>query len=136
MTKVLVVDDSEFFRQVYSKVLTDNGYEVETAVNGKEAIEKMLASPPQLVFLDFVMPVMTGEQVLVEMKKHESIRSIPVIMLTSISAEVKGTQLLSAGSLAAYLTKDQATSNDIIRRTEEVLGTSEEPFNPGANSTS
>ena len=78
---------------------------------------------------------MTGEQVLAEMKKHDTVRSIPVIMLTNISAEIKGTQLLSAGSLAAYLTKDQATSNDIIRKAEEVLGTYEKPFNPNENAT-
>ena len=81
------------------------------------------------------MPIMTGEQVLAEMKKHDTVRSIPVIMLTNISAEIKGTQLLSAGSLAAYLTKDQATSNDIIRKAEEVLGTYEKPFNPNENAT-
>lgn len=136
MTKALVVDDSEFFREVYSRVLTDNGFQVETAVNGKEAMDKMLANPPQIIFLDFVMPIMTGEQVLAEMKNHDSVRNIPVIMLTSISPEVKGVELLSSGSLSAYLTKDKATSNDIVRKAEEVLGTSEKPFDPSSNATS
>ena len=97
MTKVLVVDDSEFFRKIYSKVLSEGGFEVDTAENGKDAIEKMQSDPPQLVFLDFVMPVMTGEQVLSEMKKHDKLQNIPVIMLTSISAEIKGEELLSSG---------------------------------------
>jgi two-component system alkaline phosphatase synthesis response regulator PhoP len=130
MTKVLVVDDSEFFRKIYSKELTDAGFEVETAENGKVAIDKMLSSPPQLVFLDFVMPVMTGEQVLNEMKKNDKLHNIPVIMLTSISAEIKGEELLSSGPLAAYLTKDKATGDQIVNKAKEVLGTSEKPFDP------
>jgi len=128
MTKVLVVDDSEIFREIYSQVLINNGFEVETAANGKEAIDKMLSSPPQLILLDYVMPVMNGQQVLAEMKKHELLNNIPVIMLTIVSAEIKGQELLSAGSLAAYLTKDKVTTENIVQRVKEVLGTYQKPL--------
>jgi CheY-like chemotaxis protein len=133
MTKILVVDDSEFFRQIYSQALVDAGFEVELAENGQEAIEKMIADPPSVVFLDLVMPVMTGEQVLSEIRKHKKLKSIPVIMLTSISAALKGAELLAAGPLAGYLTKDTATPKDVVARAIEVLSTSEQLFDPKKN---
>lgn len=132
MTKVLVADDSEFFREIYSQVLISNGFEVETATNGKEAVDKMLANPPQLILLDFVMPIMNGQQVLAEMKKHESLNNIPVIMLTIVSAEIKGQELLSTGPLAAYLTKDEVTPDNIVQRVKEVLGTYGKPLDATA----
>jgi CheY-like chemotaxis protein len=124
MAKILIVDDSDFFRQIYVKALTEAGYGVEQALNGRDAMDKMLASPPDMVFLDLVMPVMTGEEVLAEMKKNETTKNIPVVMLTSISADVKGADLLSIGSLAAYMTKDTAQPEDILKKVHEILETS------------
>jgi len=130
MTKVLVVDDSEFFREIYQTALTQGGFEVEIAENGQDAMDKMLASPPHLVFLDLVMPVMTGEEVLLAKQKHEELKNIPVVMLTSIAADVKGAEVMSAGPIVAYLTKDKTSTSDIIDKAKEVLGTSEKRFEP------
>src|SRR6185503_2967161 len=97
MVKVLVVDDAEFFRKLYSEALLKAGFEVETAENGNEAVEKMKAFKPRLVFMDFVMPEATGGEALVKIKADEEIKKIPVVMLTSISAEIKGEDLLLLG---------------------------------------
>jgi CheY-like chemotaxis protein len=130
MSKVLIIDDSEFYRKVWSEGLMVKGFKVETAETGKEGLEKMLAAPPQLIILDLVMPDMNGEEVLKEMRKHEDVRNIPVIMLTSISAEVVGKDLLTAGPLAGYMKKNSTTAEDIAKKAEEVLGTSEKSFDP------
>jgi CheY-like chemotaxis protein len=133
MAKVLVVDDSEFFRTLFTKALTDAGFEVETAENGRQAVDILLASPAELVLLDLVMPVMTGEEALAEIKKHEEIKNVPVIMLTSISVEVKGKELLTKGSLVAYLTKDDVTPEQVVSKAKEVLGTYEQSLDTGAS---
>jgi CheY-like chemotaxis protein len=130
MTKVLIVDDSEFFREIYQTALTQGGFEVETAENGQDAMDKMLASPPHLIFLDLVMPVMTGEEVLSAKQKHDELKNIPVVMLTSIAADVKGAEVMSAGPIVAYFTKDKTSTSDIINKAKEVLGTSEKRFEP------
>lgn len=122
MKRILVVDDSEFFREIYKTDLEQGGYEVETAENGKIAIEKMLANPPQLVFLDFVMPEMNGEEVLREKQKHDEIKDVPVVMLTSISAELEGAKIMNAGPIVAYMTKDKVGTADLLNRAKEVLG--------------
>jgi CheY-like chemotaxis protein len=131
---ILVVDDSDFFRQIYMNTLTEAGFSVQEAVNGQDALDKMTAQKPDLIFLDLVMPVKTGEEVLAEMKQHEELKNIPVVMLTSISAEVKGQDLLSVGSLAGYMTKDSATPEDILKRAHELLEVSGSDIYPDKDS--
>jgi CheY-like chemotaxis protein len=131
MVKVLVVDDSEFFRKLYVAELTKAGFEVETAEDGRQAVDQMIASPPRLVFMDLVMPEMTGQEALAEIKKTESIKKVPVIMLTSISADIKGEDLLMEGAVG-YLMKDTITPAEVVAKAKEVLGTSEQPLDPNA----
>jgi CheY-like chemotaxis protein len=133
MANVLIIDDSEFFRNVYSQGLIAKGFQVETAPDGKSGLEKMVAVPPDLVFLDLVMPGMTGEDVLKEIQKYKTLEGIPIIMLTSISAQLVGKDLLTAGPLAGYLKKEEASVDDVIRKAQEVLGTSEKAFDPKTN---
>lgn len=133
MAKILIVDDSQFFRDVYSKVLSDNGFEVETAVNGKIALASMLNTTPDMVFLDLVMPEMNGEEVLRIMHTIDSLKNVPVVMLTSIAPEVKGVEILSAGPLTAYFVKDKTSPEDIVHKTEEVLGNYEHAYDPKEN---
>jgi CheY-like chemotaxis protein len=123
------VDDAEFFRTLYSAALTDAGFEVASAQNGEEAVAKMKSFMPRLVFLDFVMPESTGGDALVKIKKDADIQNIPVVMLTSISADVKGEDLLLLGAVA-YLEKDSVTPEDVVNKAKEILGTSEAPLDP------
>jgi len=73
---------------------------------------------------------MTGEEVLAEKQKHEELKNIPVVMLTSIAADVKGAEVMKAGPIVAYFTKDKTSTTDIINKAKEVLGTSEQRFEP------
>jgi len=130
MAKILIIDDSEFFRNVYSHALTAKGFEVTLAPDGQAGLEKMLADPPQLIFLDFVMSGMSGEETLREMQKHEQLHGIPVVMLTSISAQIIGKDLLTISPLAGYLKKEQSSVDDVVTKAQEILGTSEKLFDP------
>jgi CheY-like chemotaxis protein len=129
MTKVLAADDSEFFRKMYTDVLTKAGFEVETAENGREAVEKVRAIKPKLVLMDLVMPEMTGAEALDAIKADDAIKSIPVLMLTSIAAEIKGEDLLLKGAVG-YLVKDEITPDAVVAKVEEILGTSQAPLDP------
>src|SRR5260221_10808211 len=104
MVKVLVVDDSEFFQQLYSNELKKAGFDVEIASDGEDAIEKMRLTKPRLVFMDIEMPKLTGIEALVKIKEAEEIKHIPVVMLTSMSADKSGEDSLLKGAVA-YLTK-------------------------------
>jgi twitching motility two-component system response regulator PilH len=81
--KILVVEDSPTQLKLTVEALGGQGYEILTAMDGKEALEKVLNDKPELVLLDVVMPVMDGFQVCRKMKVSPDMRHIPVIMLTS-----------------------------------------------------
>jgi CheY-like chemotaxis protein len=129
MVKILVVDDAEFFRKLYAEALQKAGFEVETAENGNVAVDKIRTFQPSLVFMDYVMPEANGGEALAKIKADEAIKRTPVIMLTSISADVKGEDLLLQGAVA-YLDKNEATPEAVVQKAEEVLGTSSAPLDP------
>jgi signal transduction histidine kinase/CheY-like chemotaxis protein len=84
-SNILIVDDNKTDRLLYSKILKNISpeYDVEVASNGKEAIEKIISSPPALVITDHAMPVMNGYEFIVELKKMNIKGKPPVIVLSS-----------------------------------------------------
>ena len=78
---ILVVDDDENQRLLYQEVLTDEGYDVLVAKDGKEALEQVEQETPDLVILDIIMPEMDGVEAMTRiLRKH---RRIPIILNTS-----------------------------------------------------
>lgn len=84
-SNILIVDDSKTDRLLYSKILKNitPEYEVEVASNGKEALDKIIASPPALIVIDHGMPVMNGYEFVKELKKSDIKDKPPVIVLSS-----------------------------------------------------
>lgn len=82
---VLVVDDDQPIRDVLQMMLELEDYGVLLASNGKEALETLAKSPtpPCLILLDLMMPVMNGWQFVEEIKKIESLATIPIIIITA-----------------------------------------------------
>ena len=81
---LLVVDDNKVNRILLSRGLEGQGHRVETAENGKQALEKLRTQPFDLVLLDIEMPEMDGYQVLEMCLKDPELRDIPIIMTSSL----------------------------------------------------
>ncbi|OGP94087.1 MAG: hypothetical protein A2157_03635 [Deltaproteobacteria bacterium RBG_16_47_11] len=79
--KILLVDDDEGLRDLYEEELEDEGYEVLTAKNGKEALQKLEKGKPDLIVLDIVMPTMDGMEALGPIIRKD--KAIPIILYTS-----------------------------------------------------
>jgi len=86
--KILVVDDVPVNIQLLETYLTAEGYEIVTACNGNEAVEKVKTEQPDLVLLDVMMPMLDGFEVCKVIKSTASTRFIPVIMVTALN-EIK-----------------------------------------------
>ena len=84
-SNILIVDDNKTDRLLYSKILKNISpeYNVEVASDGKEAIQKILSSPPALVITDHAMPVMNGYEFVIELKKMDIKGKPPIIVLSS-----------------------------------------------------
>ena len=81
--KILVVDDEENIRKLYSEELQDEGYEVITASNAEEATIKTKESNPDLITLDIKMPGVDGIEFLKKLREHD--KNIPIVMCSAYS---------------------------------------------------
>ena len=81
MKRILVVDDEEGIRFLYKEELEEEGYEVELAEGGEEALKKFSKSKPDLVILDLKMPGMDGLEVLERIREQD--KDIPVVICTA-----------------------------------------------------
>jgi len=94
--KILVVDDSESFQETIKDILTLADFDVVTALNGKEGLDKIYKDNPDLVILDCTMPEMDGYEVVKAMRSDPILFNKPVIMLTGRDSEydeIKGLAL-------------------------------------------
>jgi CheY-like chemotaxis protein len=81
---VLVIDDEESVRDVLRRFLTQAGYQVLTAADGREALQFVHSGPPpDVLILDLMMPVMNGFEVLSALRANQDWKGIPVIVLTA-----------------------------------------------------
>ncbi|HSW99851.1 MAG TPA: response regulator [Patescibacteria group bacterium] len=95
MIKVAIIEDDEAISQMYRIKFEAEGYEVETAENGKLGLELCNAMRPDIILLDLMMPIMTGEEMLAQLRDTQWGKKIKVIILTNrgeqeIPPEVKG----------------------------------------------
>lgn len=102
--RVLVVDDSEVLRKIVGFNLSKEGFTVEEAKDGVEALEKMKSQKPDLVILDIMMPNLNGFEVLRRMRSDPETSGIPVIMLTAKGGENDAKTALQYGA-NGFLTK-------------------------------
>ncbi len=118
--RILVVDDEPDIRDILRILLEGEGFEVEEAENGREALEKIQKRPPDLVITDYVMPEMDGEELCRKIKKDLLVRHIPVIMLTGkkedVTDKIKG---IDAGA-DDYVVKT-ADEKELLARIKMVL---------------
>ncbi len=87
LQKILVVDDSATERFFFAELLSKNGFEVVTAENGAEAVEKATSERPDLILMDVVMPGQNGFQVTRTISRDPVTAHIPIIICTSKSQE-------------------------------------------------
>jgi DNA-binding response OmpR family regulator len=102
--KILTCDDEKHIVRLIQVNLERQGYEVITAYNGKECLEKVETEHPDLIVLDVMMPEMTGFEVLEALKKNSETEDIPVIMLTARAQDADVLRGWQSG-VECYLTK-------------------------------
>jgi DNA-binding response OmpR family regulator len=114
--KILVVDDIEDIRNLLQEALQANGYHTLEAADGREALSMIETKSPDLVVLDIAMPVMSGFQVLRQLRKNSD---IPVIMLSARTDTVDKVESLELGA-DDYITKPFEIA-EMTARVEAVL---------------
>jgi DNA-binding response OmpR family regulator len=97
VSKVLVLDDDNALQRLLRLTLTSEGFEVITASNGLEGLEKVRVDPPDVILLDLEMPVMDGRTFFRELRKQGN--NTPVLILSAYGARNAQRELQAEGSL-------------------------------------
>lgn len=119
-TKIMVVEDDAFVMDIYKLKLEQEGYKVMLAIDGIEATEKLQNERPDLILLDILMPKMSGLEVLEKIKKDDSLKNIPVILLTNLSQKAEITKGLELGA-NDYLIKSHFTPSEVLSKIKMCL---------------
>jgi CheY-like chemotaxis protein len=118
--KVLLVDDSSTTLMLERLILSHTPYDIITAKDGVEAVEKSRADCPDLIVMDLVMPRMGGFEACLQIRKHESTRSIPIIVVTT-RGEAQNREAGFANGCSDFVTKP-LNSVELLSKLRNFLG--------------
>ncbi len=117
---VLVVDDHSDIRLIYSRILRDAGYDVQSARDGSEALQQVEKLPPDLILLDVFMPVMNGVEFLEHLRHKSTHQSIPVVLMSAVPDNPEVVYARELG-VSKFLRKGEFDMSDLIAAVKETL---------------
>ena len=112
-TRIIIIEDEEFLLEIPAKKLEESGYEVFQATNGKKGLELIKKEKPDLILTDLVMPVMSGFELMEELKKDEELAKIPVIVISNSGSQREIERSFALGA-ADYITKTDFNPWEIV----------------------
>lgn len=121
--KILVVDDDPFILDMYVMKFKEQGFQVETATDGKMALEKIQTVKPDILLLDVVMPTMDGFDVIKKIRENQTPRMYKILFLTNFGQKEdveRGMQLGADG----YIIKAHFTPSEVTAKVKEMLNIS------------
>ena len=112
MPKIAIIEDDQAISQMYRMKFEAEGFEVETAANGKLGFELVDKMRPDIILLDLMMPEMTGDEMLVKLRATEWGKNIRVIILTNMG-EQEIPESVKALQVSAFILKADMTPRQV-----------------------
>lgn len=120
MKKILFIEDEPTLQKAINKFLENEGYEAISAIDGKLGISMAKKILPDLILLDLILPKMNGFEVLKELRKDESTKNIPIIVLTNLEGSADVEKAISLGA-KDYLVKANYELSEIAEKISKTL---------------
>ncbi len=121
MAKILIIEDDQSLCELYQHTFVGEGHDVLTAHDGQEGLEKVKIFQPDLILSDYVMPKMTGIDVLDFVKKDPSLAQIKVILVTSLVVDKN--EIIAKGAFDV-LSKIEVVPSKLIAKVNAALSAS------------
>src|SRR3989339_1752250 len=118
--KILVIEDDRSLQNALLEIISQEGFESESALDGEEGIAKIKTFKPDLILLDIILPKKDGFEVLEEIKKDETLKNIPVLILTNLE-EVDNVQKALDLGATNYMVKSDFSLKDVLEKVKENL---------------
>jgi CheY-like chemotaxis protein len=116
----MAVDDEEHIVELVKVLLEQEGYEVITALNGKECLEKLKTVKPDLILLDMMMPGMSGREVCEKIRENPKTKDLKIAFLTVARFSETGKDVLKKMKVVDYITKP-FDNDDLIQRVKKLV---------------
>jgi len=120
---ILVVDDSLPTREIESEILTTEGYLVDTAADGAQALKAAKSKHYDLICTDLKMPVMDGFTLTENIRKNEELSGIPIIVISSLASEENQKRAAMLGA-SRYIVKNSFNNHNLLEAVKELIGES------------
>ncbi len=120
MKKITIVEDDYTILEMYKLKFEFAKFKVSTAADGKQGLEVIEREKPDVILLDIRMPIMSGDEMLREMRGTDWGKDIPVLVLTNISRDEAPRTLWHLG-VSDYIVKASSTPQMILEKVEKVL---------------
>ena len=119
---VFIVEDDNFLREIAGQKISDAGFEVMTAQDGKKAFELLDSSPtlPSIVILDLILPGMSGFDILKQLKESDRYKEIPVLILSNLGQEEDVHKAKELGAVD-YMVKAHFSFAEIITKIKDTI---------------
>jgi DNA-binding response OmpR family regulator len=120
MKKILIIEDDLFLQGLEASKLTKSGYEIITAKDGTEAMEKIQEPGIDLVLLDLILPDFNGFEIMKKIRETESVKNIPILVFSNLSEEKDVEQAKALGSVD-FMVKSNFTLDELVMHIETAL---------------
>jgi CheY-like chemotaxis protein len=117
---ILLIDDESLVRNLYKIKLEMSEFEVQTASDGLDGLEKARKLKPDLILLDIIMPRLNGLEVLREIKNDPQLKGIPVVMLTNLDGNEYKKECFHVGA-AGFIVKSNGTPSRVLHEVRRIL---------------
>ena len=118
--KILFVEDEPSLQKAISELLTQEGFEIFSAIDGEEGLKMAKKEKPNLILLDLILPKKDGFEVLKELKADSELKDIPVIVLTNLEGMGNVEKALELGA-TTYLVKANYELEDVLKTVKQHL---------------
>jgi len=118
--KILIIEDDQSLQSALVEIIQQEGFETESAFDGEEGLAKARSFGPDLILLDIILPKKDGFEVLLEIKKDEVTKNIPVLVLTNLE-EVNNIQKALDLGANSYLVKSDFSLKEVVEKVKAIL---------------
>lgn len=118
--RVLIVEDTESVQVLVKRWITNVGYEVDLASDGREALERVASISPDLILLDVMMPGLNGYAVCRQLRENEQTKNTPIIIITALPAALDSEEGKLSGANEVIV--KPLNRDDLIRKVRAYLG--------------
>ena len=118
--KILIIEDDRSLQNALVEIMGRAGYQVASAFDGEEGLQKIAAGKPDLILLDIILPKKDGYEVLETIKKGEATKNIPVLILTNLE-EIDNVQKALDLGATTFMVKSDFSLKDVLEKVKENL---------------